>query len=358
VIGELIKQKFVSQQITDGREVYSIHRTVQRLLVTEMNKHPAERETIFQLTFDLVRYHLPRPSADTPEPAKWKSFRDYLPHVLSLQRAYADPESPVTIAPFFGLAELFRDGGILLWQRYISSEAMRLLASALDILSRLDEEHLPLLAELHTTIHLLLQYRGISGRSESKDHLGKALQLRERIVAEAKPRSPPQDQLSLIMARADFANAHLEFHNFEYAEPIYERCFRDFSEMFPAGAQGTYHHQQKSTLMDVTKVFAKLDHHKAYCKMYRGDFPAAIDLASRAIEHIARLQNRTFLLRYQFDLACIKLQSGDREGALALHEEIYRERTELHGPTSYFTLMSQYAVGAVHHYLGHLDVAE
>jgi tetratricopeptide (TPR) repeat protein len=355
VIAELIRQGFVSRRITDGREVYTIHRTVQRLIITEMNKHPTEREAIFQLTFNLVRHHLPHPASDTPEPAKWKLFRDYLPHVLSLQRAYADPESPVTISPFFGLAELFRDGGILLWQRYISADAMRLLLSALDILELLEEEHLPLLAELHTTIHLLLQYQGISGRVESKDHLGTALQLRTRIVAEARPKACAPDLLALIMARADFANAHLEFHDFEYAEPIYERCLGEFSDMFPSGPQGAY---PKSTQVDVAKVFAKLDHHKAYCKMYRGDFPAAIELASRAIEHIARLQNKSLTLRYQFDLACIKLQSGDRQGAMALHEEVYRERVELNGPTSYFTLMSQYAVGAVHHYLRNLDTAE
>lgn len=115
IISNLLSQTFVEQKNKRGeRDIYGVHRILQARLLKDLNAKPQKRDEIFRTAFDLVRFHLPRPSLDTPEPSKWNAFKEYLPHVLSLQKAYADPLSITTPTPFVGLAELFKDGGVLL----------------------------------------------------------------------------------------------------------------------------------------------------------------------------------------------------------------------------------------------------
>jgi len=52
------------------------------------------------------------------------------------------------------------------------------------------------------------------------------------------------------------------------------------------------------------------------------------------------------------------LQSGDKECALEMHNEILLARENLQGRASYFTLQSYYTVGALCSYLGRHDEAE
>ena len=62
--------------------------------------------------------------------------------------------------------------------------------------------------------------------------------------------------------------------------------------------------------------------------------------------------------RFKFDLACIILQSGDLEQALAMQEEVYESRMFLNGKANELTLESAYAIGALHEYRGRLAEAE
>ncbi|TEA13373.1 hypothetical protein C8034_v004996 [Colletotrichum sidae] len=96
----------------------------------------------------------------TPEPHKWSRFKEYLPHVANLQRIYSDQNTVVTLRPFLEMAELFKDGGVLLWQRFLRTDAMRLLTTAEKVLDQLDTGHDDLRAEIHITMNLpLLRFR-------------------------------------------------------------------------------------------------------------------------------------------------------------------------------------------------------
>jgi tetratricopeptide (TPR) repeat protein len=304
-----------------------------------MNTNSQERDEIFRLAFELVRQRLPRPSSDTPEPAKWNAFKEYLPHVVSLQRVYSDGLSIIT--PFLGLSELFRDGGVLLWQRYISTDAMKLLNSAEAILNKLDCEEDHLRVDIHITTNLLIQYFGISHRAESRDRLQKILEFRLKV-----PTTTLENEIRLNNARADYANSLLQFNDYRNAEPIYQKCYKKCLEW---GAEE-----------DNPFDCAKLNHHMAYCFMYRRDFQGAIRLAERAVALIGLFPggDQQLLLRYKFDLACIVLQSGNMERALEMQKQILAARLDLQGRASYFTLQSYYAVGALCSYLGRLDEAE
>jgi hypothetical protein len=348
IVSTLIRLRFVveAKGKHEGREIYNVHRVLQARLLQEMNANPQERDEIFRIAFDLVRYRLPRPSLDTPELSKWNAFKEYLPHVLSLQRAYAYPLSITTPTPFLGLAELFKDGGVLLWQRYIYNDALKLLNSAEKILDQLEDDEESLRAEINITINLLLQYFGISHRKESRDRFEWILRYREKIVENAGDAVSREDEILLNNAAADYANALLQFNDYEAAEPIYQQCYKQDSELDVEGDDG------------VAFALAKLIHHIAYCKMYQRDFGKAVQLAEEAVTAIDKLGDKQITLRYQFDLACIILQSGHKEKALALHRKILDARLGLRGRASYFSLQSQYAYAALCHYVGRLDEAE
>jgi tetratricopeptide (TPR) repeat protein len=334
-----------------------VHRVLQAKLLRDLNAKPHKRDEAFKTAFDLVRYHLPRPSLDSPERSQWNVIKEYLPHVLSLQRAYADPLSITTPTPFHDLAELFKDGGVILWQRYIHNDALKLLNSAEKILDELDSDDEDLRAEINVTINLLLQYFGISHRKEAKDRLERILKYRQRQLERKAPQDVTRtDEEQLNNAHADFANALLQFNKYEQAEPIYEQCYAKCLAM--AGNATVDADSGVPNDPALAFMLAKLNHHLAFCKMYRRDWPEAIRLANLAVAMIERVNDKQLTMRYQFDLACIVLQSGGTDRSLALHWEILQARLGLQGRASYFSLQSQYAFAVLCHHVGRLDDAE
>lgn len=323
-----------------------VHRTLWSPLLVELHKEPERWRELFRVAFQLVRNKLPRPSLDTIEPHKWNQFEEYLLHVAHLQRAYSDPTTVVAAVPFVGLAELFKDGGVLLWQRFLSQDAMRLLVTAERILDQLEAEHEDLRTEIYVTMNLLLQYIGISRRKEICERFLRILEYRRKRKqsAEAAGSVTDAEAMALINAQADYANSLLEFNKFHEAEELYINCHESLLQV--RGGQ------------EEAFSYAKLNHHMAYCKMYHGEFDEAIALSTKAVELIGSWGSPTLRLHYQFDQACILLQGGDKQGALDFHRRILSERLEVHGKESYFTLQSQYAVAAIYSYLDRWDDAE
>jgi len=219
--------------------------------------------------------------------------------------------------------------------------------SAEKILDEIECAEENLRAEINITINLLLQYFGINHRTESKERFARILRYRESIIAKAAPNAVPKDaRILLNNAKADYANALLQFNDYKNAEPIYQECLAKYRELGMESDPA------------IAFAIAKLYHHMAYCKMYRTEFPTAIDFSERAVAIIEKLSDRAIILRYKFDLACIILQSGDKARALALQLDILKDRVGFQGRASYFTLQSQYAVAALYHYVGRLDEAE
>jgi len=347
MMSALVGQRFISETRAGGREMYQIHRTLQARLLANMNADKSERDEIFRTAFELVRYHLPRPSLETPELSKWDMFKEYLPHVISLQSFYADQLSTPT--SFLGLAELFKDGGVLLWQQGIYTDALKLLKSAEEILDELQNSDGNLRTEINITINLLLQYFGIQGRKESQHRLGQILRHRESVVKNKDPGDVTlEEEILLYNARADYANGLLQLNDYEAAESIYQSCYAKYVQL---GSGASNHHNARFAL-------AKLQHHMAYCLMYRRQFDKAIKLAESAVDMVGTLGEGDMKLSFAFDLACIILQSGNEERAMSLHREILEARLGLQGRASYFTLQSQYAYAAMCRYTGKLDEAE
>jgi len=132
MITQLTERKLVTTRQQNNRDVYSIHRLLQHRLLQDLVENPKEREEAFVLAFELIRERLPRPSIGVHDSIKWNIFKEYLPHVLTLQRIYEDGVPMIT--PFVRLANLFSDGGVHLWQRGMIYDGLRLLKSAESIL--------------------------------------------------------------------------------------------------------------------------------------------------------------------------------------------------------------------------------
>ncbi|KAK1456501.1 hypothetical protein CCUS01_09948 [Colletotrichum cuscutae] len=343
---QLISKHFISEKTQDNKKMYIVHRSVQIRISRELHKKTRQAEELFKLTVELVRRRLPRPSLDFPDQQKWSHFKEYLPHVATLQKIYSDQGTVIALTPFVELAELFKDGGVFLWQRFLRNDAMRLLLAAERILDQLETNHDELRAEIHVTMNLLLQYLGISRRKEISERAKKILDFNQNRARqlEASGKLSDVDRIRVINAFADYANSLLQGNDFKAAESIYKGC-----------------HERRLTITSEESdpfSFAKLAHHMAYCSMYRHDFGEAILLAERAIRLMQVFGDKLLVLRFQFDLACIVLQSGDLKGSLDQHEIILAERIRLQGKDSYFTLQSQYAVGALYSYLERWNDAE
>lgn len=346
MITDLLSRRLIGFKKQDDRDTFSIHRLLQHRLLHDLADNPGESKEIFDMAFELIRERLPRPSLDTPDSIKWNVFKEYIPHVLTLQKVYVD--GLLMIKPYVALAELFRDGGVHLWQRGLIYDGCRLLNSAEAILDRMGVEEDNMRIDIHIATALLIQYFGISHRAESRERFWKILQMRERIFLQAVPgMTTKYNELTLCNARADYGNALLQFNNYREAEPIYHECHEKY--------------QKWGTEDEISFEYAKFNHHMAFCRMYHQDFEAALKLSERAVELISRQSGQPQLtLRYKFDLANVILQSGDLERSLEMQKQILKARLNLqgNGKPNYFTLQSYYAVGAGYAHLGRLEEAE
>jgi tetratricopeptide (TPR) repeat protein len=346
MVKDLTSRKLVKLKKQGNQEVFSVHRLLQHRLLQDLDENLQEREVIFKLAFELIRARLPRPSMETSDSLKWNVFKENLPHVLIIQRIYENGVPMIT--PFVRLAELFRDGGVHLWQRGMMYDGLRLLNSAEAVLDLLECDEEQLRIDIHVASALVIQYFGISHRAESKDRFWKILQIRKKLATALAPGSLTKgDEMTLCNAMADYGNSLLQFNNYQEAEPIYQEC------------HAKYH--QSNTENDHHFQCAKFNHHEAHCLMYHKDFEGAIELLQKAVELVSRQTGQPQLtLRYKFDLACIILQSGDIEKSLEMQEQVLRARLSLQGSgkTNYFTLQSYYAVGAAYAHLSRWDQAE
>lgn len=342
---ELSRRRLITIKVREGEEIISIHRSLQAKILQDLNKDPREREKVFKQAFLLVRKRFPLPSPiQVPEPEKWPACIKYLRHVLSLQKAFVG--SIITIAPSVDLARLLSDGGIGLWERGMNAEGLQLLRSAEAVLQKLDTTEDMLKANIHIIIALLIQDYGIAYIAESKDRIWQALQIRKdyqsRISKEEYTRT---DDILLHNAWSDYGCVLLQYNQYAKAEPIFAHCLTKYREW--------------GKDEDIPYEHAKYNHHMSYCQMYRKNFDEAIRLGELGVHFVILATGQSSAAnKWKFDHACIVLQSGDIEKALALHMEVLDARIQQHGKSSFLTLQSYYAVGALHAYLGNMISAE
>ena len=228
----------------------------------------------------------------------------------------------------------------------MTAEGLDLLLSAESILNQLDCDEEMLKANIHVIIALLLQDQGSAHFSESKDRISKALEIRENL----KRNTPAEDfsktdDILLHNAKSDYGCVLLQYNNYKEAEPIFAQCLVKYRE-WGQDEEIPYEH-------------AKYNHHMAFCQMYKRNFTEAVELAERGVYFVTLATGKgASCNNWKFDMACVILQSGDLNRALEVHKEVLNARLEHHGKSSFLTLQSYYAVGAVYAYLDDLSAAE
>lgn len=347
---ELSRRRLIAIRKREGEEILSIHRSLQAKILQDLHKDPRQREKVFSQAFLLVRKRFPLPSPiQVPTPDAWPACLKYLRHVLSFRKIYVG--KLITIDPTVELARLLSDGGINLWERGMTSEGLQLLRSAEDMLRELQlnigSSQDMLKANIHVIVALLLQDNGLAHLDESKDRIWQALQIRKDYQTYTPPdQYTRNDDILLHNAWSDYGCVLLQYNKYKDAEPIFRHCLRKYKAWGPEESI-PYEH-------------AKYNHHMAFCKMYRQQFDEAIALGERGLHFVilATGEKSASANGWKFDLACIVLQSGDIEKALKLHKEVLDARVQQHGKSSFLTLQSYYAVGALQSYLGETAQAE
>ncbi|MCJ1381135.1 hypothetical protein MMC17_004244 [Xylographa soralifera] len=345
MITELNRRRLITVQSQDDEEVLGIHRSLQQKILQDLGKDPQRREEVFAQAFALIRKRFPLPSPiQVPEPEKWPACKEYLPHVLHLQKVVM--EYLPSIQPSVALTRLLSDGGINLWERGMTSEGLRLLRSAEALLDKLACQEDQLRANIHVIIALLVQDDGLSHIAESRDRISKALQIR-KIYKEQTPVGSytRNDDILLHNAWSDYGCVLLQYDKYEEAEPIFRQCLSKYREW---GSEE-----------ELPYEYYKFNHHTAHCRMYHHDFAEAIRLAQEGLRCITLATGQSSVTnKTRFDLACIFLQSGDLQQALDLHKSVLEANLRQHGKFNFLTLQSYYTVGALCAYSGSLIDAE
>lgn len=345
MISELSRRNIISVKALKDEETLSIHRSLQQKILQDLGRDVRKRDEAFSQAFQLVRKRFPEPSPiQVPEPAKWPACREYLPHVLHLESVMMNSDPPVT--PSISHARLLSDGGINLWERGMTGAGLRLLRSAETVLDRLDDDDTLLRANIHVIINLLIQDYGLTRIAESEKRSRKALEIRVNYRKQTNPEDYTRnDDILLHNAWSDYGCVLLQYNRYEEAEPIFQQCYTKYLQW---GSEA-----------EIPYEYYKYNHHYAFCRLYHYDFARAVELAETGLRLITLATGQSSAAnKTKFDLACILLQSGDTQRALALHKEVLEANLRLHGKFNFLTLQSYYAVGAVNAYTGNLAEAE
>ena len=343
--GELSRRNIISVNTENDEDILSIHRSFQQKILEELDRDPRRREEVFSQAYELVRKKFPLPSPiQVPEPGKWPACKEYLPHVLALENVTT--KLLPSIIPSVRFARLLSDGGINLWERGMTSEGLRLLKSAESVLDRLESDQSQLRANIHVIINLLIQDYGLSHIAESKYRIRKALKIRLDYLIHCEPdRYTRHDGILLHNAWSDYACVLLQYNDYERAEPIFRKCLKKYLDW---GSEA-----------EIPYEYYKYNHHVAFCRLYQHDFAGAIEFAEKSLRLITLATGQSSATsKTRFDLACIVLQSGDTQRALALHKEVLESNLRQHGKFNFLTLQSYYSVGVVSAYTGNLVEAE
>lgn len=343
---ELRRRNLIKTDTRDGSEVLTIHRKLQSKILQDLNRNSAQRERAFTQAFLLVRTRFPTASPiQVPEPDKWPICRKYLLHVLSMRKLFKN--KTVAISPSPDLARLFSDGGIDLWERGLTPEGLELLYSAEEILDEIHSEDLMLRANIHVIISLLIQDSGLLAINQSKARITKALEIRRKYREKQAPELYTRnDEILLYNAISDYGCVLLQYNEFQEAESLFAKCLPKY--------------QSWGQPEEIPYEYAKYYHHMAFCRMYNGDLKEAVGLGKYGLHWVtvATGKDSAATNRWKFDLACLTLQSGDRDQAMKLNEEILGSRIRIHGKHAYLTLQSYYALGACSDFRGAFSTAE
>ena len=320
-----------------------MHRSLQRTTWDKLSKNSDKQQEVFDAAIAMLRKAIPAVSPiQVPEPGKWYEHQLLVPHVLTLRSVYQ--EFRTQIHPSLDFVRLLMNPGVNQWERGLVRDGLLLIKTAEDVLLLISNNGYELLrADIHTTVALLYDDTGVTDRAEALERRKKCLDIRQAYAKQASSISRDEDIL-LYNAWMDYVLSLMQYNKYQEAEPILKTCLAKY--------------QSWGSEADIPFEYAKYHHWMGMVQMYKGDFEQAIELTQHGVKLMTDAGKASMMNRFKFDLACIILQSGDLERALAMQEEVYESRIVLNGKANELTLESAYAIGALHEHRGQLAEAE
>lgn len=322
-----------------------MHRALQRAILFKLDKDTTARHQFFLSAIAAIRMITPSASAtQTPNPRLWDQFENAVPQILALQNAFVQSEPSMEGSEVF--AQLLYDAAFNTWERESSQDGLRLLTTAQAVLDELEyDSDAKLRADILVMRGVICDNIGISRRKEALHVKEVAVGIRQMVVNRSQASLDVTDDILLYNALNDTAESHLQYYDYQQANRLIELCRKRYTTW---GTEEEYPFE-----------YGKYYRNKGLVYTLQGRFQDAINAAKRSVE-LAKLDTGVgprYLLYLQ-ELASHLLQSGNVQGALERHEEVFGLRERLCGKFHDVTLQSSYAVGSMHYHLGNMAEAE
>ncbi|GES59836.1 pfs-domain-containing protein [Aspergillus terreus] len=328
-----------------GFNTYGMHRALQRALLYKLDKQPDLRSQIFSEACSIVRDITPSASPiQVPNPSLWLKFERAVPQILALRVAFE--QSQPSMQGSIEFARLLYDAAFNTWERESSQDGLSLLTTAMNVLddSGYDKDG-KLRADILVMQGVICDNIGISRRQEALQVRKIATHIRQMVIRNSSGPVNETDDILLHNALNDTAESLLQYYNFREADRLIEQCLERYKTW---GSEEKYPFE-----------YGKYYRNKAAVLTLQRRFDEAITHAKRSVE-LARLDTGIgprYLLYLQ-DVASHLLQSGNLQGAIEQHLEVFQLREELCGKYHDVTLQSAYAVGAMYFHVGNMEKAE
>ncbi|KAK7403916.1 hypothetical protein QQX98_010323 [Neonectria punicea] len=325
-----------------------VHRSVQQVILFDLDEKPNKRQQRFTQSFELVRAVVPRQSPyRSPINHLWPTYDKFVSNVRSLYYNFISPEQP--ISPFLGFAELLSDTCNYLWEKNEPRGAMDMLRVAEGICNEVldPKDPNPVLGGLLAVVASFELNAGPDSRVSCLDHMKRVLDLRIRHMSNL-PQETDKRQHGILLGSGynNLAWAYMTMDDFERADPL----LRTSLEV------------KKEWATEETAVFPFAECYKnlAHVELSRGNSDKTIPLMLKARnmmkESMGPEAGATML--FTFILGNMLFCVGDVKKSLVEHMRTLRLRKKNLGSTDPYVMDSYHAVGVIYHELGELEVAE
>ncbi len=339
----LVDRRLVQAKDIEGEPCLTLHRSLQRSIRETAAKTSGKPQETFDQALTLVRKVFPDSSAiQVPEPQKWREHQRLLPHVISLQTTFIEAKEAIQGSKTF--ARLLSDAGMNQWEQGFTRDGLLLLKTAEQVLDAISYEKSGIMrANINVVVALMHDNTGISTRAESLRRREQTLSIRRERIESLKEASQTEEIL-LYNAWMDYVVSLLQYNQYREAEPILEKCLDKYREW--------------GTPEAIPFEYAKYYHNMSFVRMYQKRWEEAIRVGRLGVRYMGMSGKEALTLRYEFDLACITLQSGDVNSAFELHKHVLEKRIIVCGKTNENTLQSYYALGTLHEIRAEFEEAE
>ncbi|KAH7133735.1 hypothetical protein EDB81DRAFT_903907 [Dactylonectria macrodidyma] len=352
--------------------IYSIHRSVQRSVMSMLVEDPQKLQIAFDRAVNVVYSNLPRPSAImVPHLTEFELFAKYMPHVLSIRSRYV--QFSENIVPTQEFAEMLCSLAAYLYELGLSTSCLEVAETGEKVCRELSEQRMRLTSGLPTPpsspppeyksqaphsddtlspttlaanlaaygAGVIWITGGIVNRQKGHEMTKRVLKRRqEQMVQSINEPRHVEDENLLANGFNDWALQLINEGRYKEAKPFSERSL-EIKYRLLGGKTNQFQ-------FFISKILL------AFVLLSEGRSRDAPLMALDAISHIQREKglDSPFTLNYMCYVADVWAAVGNYSKALPLYESSVAARAQLFGQTNQGTLNSRFAVALCLYHLG------